>query len=238
MGDAITAVFNPAEACGVASFTLNHSITAADYCKELYNAKKDGDETAIKQAALAKALFNYGFYAQEFLSQNALETWTLNPAEGEKGHTGMLRGDIPDLTSDSSVFASVPEHVITINGEGITKVNYSAVMDSGIEIRIFVETAPGVELSSVDTTIIPTPEIIQTGEGSYEVPISAFNPKDMSSLLELNITASDSSTAVIKVSPLSYAKSLMENETYGNKTEVQKSMLALFEYYTAAKDLY
>ncbi len=243
MGDDIEATCTPAAASGISAFSLTTPLHVSDYCKDLYDLYFPNTDLpkSSEYKNLAKALFNYGVYAQEFLSQNSLETWTIDPESGVKGHKGMgsrtTKGSftIPDIDKDNPGIDGIAHYFDLLDSAGITNITYSVVMDSETAIKIFITTGTGVTLDSAikgDQYYGADPVITKTGENSYVVAIRNIPAANLKSLSTLTLKTS-AGEATASVSPISYATALL-NSSYGGKNEVKYAMKALDDYYKAA----
>lgn len=183
--------------------------SAEDYAKMLIKDPKTTD----KEKQVAKALINYGHYAQ--LACSEANGWVIG--EDFKATTAF---NAP--TVDNSVFDKYEIKLENFTSE-YNKVSMALRLDykTGIIVYIPAENKPYVAVNGVEVEVNPREGV----EGSYEAEIKGINVLNLED--EYKITINDASMTLCA---LSYCKLAVERNTSINTID---AMRTLYEFYQA-----
>ena len=206
--------------------------TEADYSAQKYiksymdNVDKENDP-APDETALVKALADYGYYAQQYLS--SLRGWTLNT-----DHVSM---DAPSVTGfdRDKVAEAVGESAAKVEySDEITEFSSSLLLDSNTTLAVYVTPAEGYDGSisiSVGETLVEEPDKLPDGRYRiYITDIGATKLKEYS----FTVTAkTDNGTATAIVDVYSYLSALLKK--YPDDEKVLNLVGSLVNYADAAE---
>ena len=210
MAEQITAVYTY-EIDGV-SESVNKIISVQGYLdKMITNA--DNDPEFAKASALAKALWNYGYYAQ------------LAVADG-KNHPEMANDYIGDANLPSSI--SGFDVAASLDNATIVSATYSLTLDTETALNIYLTPAEGVTLTKENVSVAATGAdvkyAVEPVGSRYRVRITGIAAHELGT--KITITAG---TSTVTASALSYVQKCLANENA--KPEAKNAAAALYRYY-------
>ena len=206
--------------------------TEADYSAQKYiksymdNVDKENDP-APDETALVKALADYGYYAQQYLS--SLRGWTL-----DTDHVSMDAPSVTEFDYDK-VAEAVGESAAKVEySDEITEFSSSLLLDSNTTLAVYVTPAEGYEGSvsiSVGETLVEEPDKLPDGRYRiYITDIGATKLKEYSFTVTAN---TDNGTATAIVDVYSYLSALLKK--YPNDEKVLNLVGSLVNYADAAE---
>jgi len=205
-------------------------------CEEYLNKFNTGN-SSTKTLNLIKAINDYGYYMQLFLSKQAAMPWTLGVdhaamAKANKKHPTYLSSK--DTYIKELKEKNIPK--VTSYTKDIAKVNYSLVLESDTSINFKIKKADGYNgkiTVKVDGKIIKNPTTLS--DGRLQVTVSGIPAHKLAEAHTVEIITA-SGTSTFKASALSYAydvMSLYAQNTTAMTKESFDGMCALYEYYKA-----
>ncbi len=200
-----------------AALTEQYTYSVKEYAEYIINTPASYSE---KEIALAKALLNYGAYAQTMFDHNTDNLANSGLDETDKTLADVTIGD----AYEKSVGADV---------DGATYEGTSAVFESNMEIRHYFDiTGENVTftLCNADGTEIKTLDVFESDNGKY-VAIDGIAAKDMATTYKL-VVSNGTDSQEISYSVYSYFYDVIS----GGYTDAQKNaMKAAYHYAEAAK---
>ena len=176
-------------------------------------ANAENDPEFAKASALAKALWNYGYYAQ------------LAVADG-KNHPEMANDYIGDANLPSSI--SGFDVAASLDNATIVSATYSLTLDTETALNIFLTPAEGITLTKENVSVAATGAYVEYAvepAGSrYRVRITGIGAHELGT--KITITAG---TSTVTASALSYVQKCLANENA--KPEAKNAAAALYRYY-------
>ncbi len=215
MADTITATYCYKDADG-------NDKTVIDTCTVEEYLNKFTQEDGAEIFALIQAINDYGYYAQQFLSQYAKETWTLGTDHKEMAKVNTTAYEY--TADDLSGYAIRKE----LNDD-LAAVNYSLTLDTDTAINLFFTPAQGytggltAKLSNGKEL-----KVMKTG-GRYRVTIPGISAHLIGKTYDLVITTETNGQSTVSVSALSYAYACMEEGD-----PARTLMSAFYDYYLKA----
>jgi len=182
-----------------------YSYTVKDYAEELISRK----DSTTQEIALAKALLNYGAYAQEYFDYNL---------------QNLANAKCPDkdLTVNVSELATyLPEITSPQTNAGITYISSSILLETEVKLRHYFEVAAGI---TVPDGLTPYKE----GTNYYYYESQGIPAASLGTVIEYS-----QGGYTISYSPLSYATTVIanSNEDLTKDTELQNVLKAMYLYY-------
>ena len=211
MADTITAVFHYTDVYGVPQ-TVTKTYTVETYLNAFTEA--DGEEIY----ALIKAINDYGYYAQQFLSQNAKVPWTLGT-----DHAAMAK---VNALSYSYTADDLSQYAIqrTLNSD-VASVSYSLSLDADTAINLYVTPAEGYQGTITAQLGDGTPLTVTPSGSRYKVTITGVSAHLLGEMYDVRIITQSGASSV-RVSALSYAYASMDDSDPGRYV-----MSAIYDYY-------
>ena len=214
MADTITATYHYGD---------GKAVTEAYSVKMYIEAVVASDAMDAKTKDLAKALADYGYYAQLCLS--ATNGWTIGTDHEQMIHYS----DAMDTTVDLSAYA----YAQTGEVSGMIKVNKSLRLDSKTAIRLLftVDGTYGKEpVITVKNAAGETVEaqLTRQSDGRFCLMIPGIYAHKLSETYTIVVDGS----MTIQMSALSYAHGVLESETMSE--DAKQAVAALNAYYNAA----
>ena len=210
MAEQITAVYTY-EIDGVPE-SVNKIISVQGYLDKMITNAENDPEFA-KASALAKALWNYGYYAQ------------LAVADG-KNHPPMASDYIGDANLPSSI--SGFDVTASLDNTMIVSATYSLTLDTETALNIYLTPAEGITLTKENVSVAATGAYVEYAVepvGSrYRVRITGIGAHELGT--KITITAG---TSTVTASALSYVQKCLANENA--KPEAKNAAAALYRYY-------
>ncbi len=206
MADTIHAVYTYIGDEGIQ--TVTKDISVKDYLSVLIN-----DSAYAAAAPLAKAIWNYGYYAQQ-----ALDT--------DKLHIQMSS----EYTSDSTLVSKLTDFPVTLNlGSDATKATCSVNLDSETKLNIYLTPSEGTTLTKNDVTVTATADTtftydVEERSSRYCVVISGIGAHELGDVFTVTTDGGTTLTA----SALSYAQLVLDSSM---KQNVKNAAAALYAYY-------
>lgn len=220
MADTITATFHYTK--DGQEQTINKTYSVEEYFAA-YEAKKD--QFTPEQQKLIEALANYGYYVQEYLEP--VKAWTF----GEDGYTKMTKKYA--LNTDVN-YASIP--AFDKSGSETNGITYLLVLDSSTAIRVFFNPSDSFDELQVSVDGGAAFNVQKRSDGRFVVEIENILAQDLANLHTITVSGSKNGktyNATVKVSALSYARSLAEASA---DAAWQNVAAAIYAYYKAAAD--
>ena len=209
MADTITAVFHYSD--GEGEKTLTKEYTVEEYLSNFT------DSQIPSLNGLVRAVSDYGYYAQRYLSAYAVTPWVLGTDHKEM--TGAYTGSYSYALSDLSPYAIQKQLSSDISG-----VSYSLTLDSDTAINLFIAPVSGYE-GDITVTVDGNVAVPVLTGGRYKIVISGINSLNLAHMHHVVITTTDGQSTV-DVSVLSYAYAAMNDSS-----EANMAMCALYDYY-------
>ena len=217
MAEPITATFHYTQ--NGTEKTIEKVYSVMDYIASYEENKDQFDATT---QALIEALADYGHHVQLFLSEQ--RGWTLGTdfAEMTAVYTENYGADVVN-----AVKSAVAEYAIekTLNDD-IEKITYSLILDSATEIRVFFKMKSGY----TGAFEIAEPYTATQVGGRYQVSVLNIPAHQLSETYTIAATT-DSGSANVKVSGLSYVNSMLNAYT---SATAQNAAAAIYAYSQAA----
>ncbi len=206
--------------------------TEAEYSAQKYIKSYKGsvdaeNDPAPDETALVKALADYGYYAQQYLS--SLRGWTLNT-----DHVSMDAPSVTEFEYDKVAEAVGESKAEVKYSDDITEFSSSLLLDSNTTLAVYVTPAEGYEGSvsiSVGETLVEEPDKLP--DGRYRIYITDIGA---TKLKEYNFTVTaktDNGTATAIVDVYSYLSALLKK--YPEDEKVLNLVGSLVNYADAAE---
>jgi surface protein len=213
MADTITAVYHYRNAEG------NDSTITKEYSVQQYlnNFTTLSEPQAL--VSLVKAINDYGYYAQRYLSANAVTRWTLGT-----DHEAMTN---VYTTSYAYTKDNLEQYAIRRSlSSDIKGISYSLTLDTDTAINLFITLSDANYSGTLTATLSDgTPlEVTKTGT-RYKLVIEGIPSHLLGKTFTVNIRT-DNGISTVDVSVLSYAYAAFEDNA-----EATMAMSALYDYY-------
>lgn len=217
MADSITAVYRYADEEGTDRTVSSKECTVEGYLN-YFTA-----ESGAQLFALTQAINDYGYYAQQFLSQHAAQPWSpgIDHAEMAKVNTTAYSYTASELSDYAAQ--------CTLKTTDLESVTYSLSLESNTEINLYVEPAQGYTgpiSAAVGSTEL---EVVNVGR-KYKVTISDISAHLLGNMYEVRITT-NAGVSTVRVSALSYIYACMDDAN-----PVKMVVSALYDYYLKTLD--
>ena len=215
MADTITAEYHYKDADGIEQ-TVEKTYTVEQYLNTVTEAYGE------KAYALIKAINDYGYYAQRYLSANAKTPWTLGT-----DHVAMKT-----VYTNNYSEQDLAEYAIQreLKEEDIEKVTYSLSLDADTAVNLYIKPVEGYNGKVTAKLDNGTKLDVVETDGRYKVTIPDISAHLLGKMYEVKITT-ESGESTVKVSALSYAYAVMK---MNNNDSQVKVMSALYDYYLKA----
>ena len=224
MADTITAVYHYGDGKTVTK----------DYSVERYiqAIEKNASGYDPRMVALARAIADYGHYAQSYLAQ--VNGWTVGDRFAEMSLHFTDEYDYENILSKVQVNAFIKE----IYGSTITKATYKLHLDTDTVLDVLLTTSDGAAPTDVtvtthdeetgkETTVKATPEL--DNQGRYLIRITGISAHRLGNMMTITGTAGTKFT--IEVSPLSFVRSILSSDS--QTEEAKDCVSSLYRYYEA-----
>ena len=197
-----------------------------DYSVQEYLESFDEDD-GEEINALVKAINDYGYYAQLFLSERAGVPWVLG-----MDHAEMNTVYTQEYTLSSRDRASLRHCIISKDlADDVEAVTQSLTLDSGTSVNLYFKLAEGyegtVEAAGQDFDVT----VFRTSDGRYRVTMDNI-PAHCLADMQLVTFTTDAGPSIVTVCPLSYVYACI-NDANEDDT-CRNAMLALNDYYVKA----
>ncbi|MBQ7599225.1 MAG: BspA family leucine-rich repeat surface protein, partial [Clostridia bacterium] len=230
MADRITAVFHYTDDDGNGS-TVTKEYSVEEYLGYFIDLATSNPGTYSDELIdLVKAINDYGYYAQRYLSVHAVTPWTLEA--DHKDMTTVYTDSYTYTLSDLSPYAIQKEL-----RSDISAVSYSLTLDSDTAINLFISPISGYTGDIAVTVDGNAVAPVMTG-GRYKIVIPGINSLNLAHMHRVVITtAAGESTVDVSVLSYAYAAYAASVEISDNNAETIKdpvtrnAMCALYDYY-------
>ena len=222
MADTITAVYHYG----------NGNTVSKEYSVERYIQAIENNASSYsdKMVALARAIADYGYYAQIYLSD--LHTWTIGNEYAAMSLHFTDKYDHADILSKVQGKAFVK----TISGSNVTAAAYKLHLDSETTVDVFLTTSDGTEPANVKltvrneetgktTTAAVTP--VKQSDGRYMIRVTGISAHKLGDMM--TITGTAGKQFEIQVSALSYVRSVLNSDS--QSVYAKNCVAALYKYY-------
>ena len=216
MTDQITAVYNY-EVDGE-PMTASKQVTVQWYLNELINKAEDE-----KTANLAKALWTYGYYAHDAVTDGPNHEWM------DIGNVNVINNEYPSIEEGFDLNA--------IKGSEVTKITYSLSLDSETALNIYLTPAENVEFTNENFSVRKgnvayTDYIVEKVGARYRVKITGIGAHELGTGFNIEVGSGENKTTISNVSAVTIVKKYLANDTI--KAETKDAATALYYYYQAA----
>ncbi len=224
MADPIKAVFHYT-VNGTEETIALEDYTVEDYIVSLENAEGIGPEAVD----LARALGNYGYHTQQYLSD--FRGWSLGGEDPE--HLPVTCNTTYDYSADriQEIINALPVGELIWNkSSDIKNITFALALDSETSIQVYfkpVEGYTGVFTAGVNYS---EPETIKRSNGRYRVSVPGISANKLGEPYTITVTTAAGETQ-LWVSALDYVGLCLKNSQ--NQME-KNAMAAIYEYYQAA----
>ncbi|MGX8728237.1 MAG: S41 family peptidase [Lachnospiraceae bacterium] len=222
MADKITAVYHYFTKDGKEK-TFTETYAVDTYLQDFTRMDNSGDS---KATTLVRAIGDYGYYAQPYLSR--LRGWTL-----EKDHAAMSIGfssDYSDTQLEEARTALTGKGISVQKNRDIAKVTYSLNLDADTAIFLYFQPADGYNGSVSATVGGKDANVELLSDGRYRVAIRDIAAHRLGDTAEV-ILSTSSGASTMNVSALSFVKACLDEP---RDDDEKRAMCALFYYYKAA----
>jgi len=222
MADDVTATLGYTDVAGV-QHTVSTVSNGENYLKKVNASHGE------KLWNLIKAINDYGYYMQQYLSKYAQQPWTLG-----KDHKAMEKAYISkagmnnDLASYKTQLAPYAKTVKL--SSDIEKINYSLGLESDTILNIKIKpksTYKGtvkIELDGVEVTPV------KLSDGRLQVSVTGISAHKLADAHTVRVTTGKN-VSTYKASALSYANDILNRNV--DPDDATYAMIALYRYYTA-----
>ena len=225
MAESITVTFHYTQDGTEKTVERTYSVSEYFYTFDRYiDSLNDSDPTMVN---LVKAVADYGHYIQPFLAW--ANDWVVgtNYAEAEKHYAEAFDLDSVAAAVSDKGFAK------TTNAD-VTAITFSLLLSSETSIYVYFAPASGYE-GSFTVTVDDNAVTPLTENGRYVVRIPNVAAHLLSTTHEIVVTT-DSGTATVSVSALSYVKAMLDNYTGEDDGFKLAAAAAIYQYSKAADD--
>ena len=244
------------------------------------NADDSFTDTTIKNdklLALVNAMKDYGHYAQIPLQAYHSDTWVFSDADNTDDKTTHVRMDASAAEDNTAIYGNdfatetsgtVATVMKAVEGKavkdgnandsgattGISKVEYTLVLDNETELELDLTTTDDVKTVSVKIddgeaqTLTPTSNKVTVSTGG--IPAHKLHRTRTFTITATKADESSLTAFMVKLSPYSYIYSVLDDSTkthsslpnYGNvgatdaENDLAKAVVALYHYCEATKD--
>ena len=215
MADTITATFHYGD-----GKTAVKEYSVAQYIEFFDEHAGDFSEKTI---ALIHAIADYGHYEQIFLAE--VNGWTVGDKYAE------MKACYTDPYDYAAILAAVEDKafVKTLDGSGVSKASYKLHLDSETTVDVFLTAESGVTLTASAEFGGKTYEAVKQNDGRYLVRIPGISAHQLGDMI--TITGNAGGAFTVKVSALSYTRSVLNSGTAGKAAK--DGVSALYAYYAA-----
>jgi hypothetical protein len=218
MADEITATYHYTE--DGAEQTIQKTYSVEDYI----TARVGNNAASEKEKDLIKALKDYGYYAQQYLS------WLRGFTLGEK-YAAMTAPYATSYNFDSTAGSLAAYKVVKDLRADVEKVTFALALDSNTSIYLYVKPQDGYSGSVSAAVGGKSADAVPGSDGRYRITIPGISAHKLGDTYEVKITT-DNGVSTVKISAMSYVYACLTNE---NSTPAEKNCAAaLGSYFKAA----
>lgn len=215
MADDINAVFHYGD-----NETLTLTYSVDKYLSYFDDHQSDYNEKTLR---LIESIADYGHFVQPFLAAN--NDWRVG-----EDHKEMSR-HYTDSYDLGAVKTSVAGYTFEklIDGTAITAASYRLYLDSETTLDVYLTVPEGTELTASATFNGTTYNAEQQSDGRYRIRIPGIAAHQLGDTI--TITGNAGGEFTVRVSALSYARSVLNNDSFDEYAK--NAMAALYYYYDA-----
>ncbi len=200
--------------------TVEDSFSVEDYVTYIVEHSTAFTDTTVE---LAKAIADYGHYAQIFLTEvnnipenkyAAMDTWYAQSYNIDEVKT------------------AVDGYTLTLN-KGTSKVKTTAMrlsLDSETALSVRMTVEDGAELTATATLNEKTFAAEKQSDGSYVIKIVGIKASQLAT--PITITGNAGGEFTITVPALAYVRSILTSANYSQNLKAQNAVAALYHYYS------
>ncbi len=219
MTDQITAVYNY-EDNGV-SKTASMETSIQGYLNKIIE-NKENDPEFTRAHDLAKALWTYGYYAHDAVTDGP-------------NHVQMDIGNV-NVINDPSIDGF---DITAYKGSEVAKITYSLSLDSETALNIYLTPAENVEFTNEIFSVKKGNEdyshyIMEKVGARYRVKITGIGAHELGTGFNIEVGSGENKTTISNVSVVSIVKKYLNPENTTIKDATKKAATALYYYYQAA----
>ena len=201
--------------------------SAQKYVKSYKDSVDEENDPAPDETALVKALADYGYYAQQYLS--SLRGWTLGT-----DHVSMDAPSVTEFDYDKVAEAVGESKAEVKYSDDITEFSSSLLLDSNTTLAVYVTPAEGYEGSvsiSVGNELVKEPDVLS--DGRYRIYITDIGATKLKEYTFTVTAKTDNGTATAIVDVYSYLSALLKK--YPEDENVLNLVGSLVNYADAAE---
>ncbi|MDO4193985.1 MAG: hypothetical protein Q4D24_11825, partial [Erysipelotrichaceae bacterium] len=215
MADEIKAVFHYGD-----SETLEQTYSVKQYLSYFDDHESEYDPTTL---ALIRAIADYGHYAQPYLSRT--NNWTIGVDHQEMDKYYTESYDIDSIKDEVAGYRFIK----SFGDSKVTNAGYKLHLDSETVLTVYIYPENGTEVTASCTFNGKTYYADKLSDERYAIQISNIAASLLGQTITINGDADGEFT--ITVSALSYARSVLNNDSYD--AEAKNTLAALYKYYDA-----
>ena len=215
MADTIKAVFHYGN-----GKTVSKDYSVAQYID--FFEKNIGSFNA-KTITLIRAIADFGHYEQIYLAD--VNGWTIGDKYAE------MATHYTDIFNYASILSAVNDKafVKSLGSSNVEKATYKLHLDSETTVDVFLTPKSGKTLTASATFNGKTYTAVKQSDGRYLVQIPNISAHQLGEMITVTGTAGTAFS--VKVSALSYTRSVLNNTS--SNTAAKDGLSALYQYYTA-----
>ena len=201
--------------------TISHTYSLQEYFNYFDAHASSFTEKTLK---LVKAVADYGYFAQPYLIE-------LHHLEGKYA-------EITKHYTESFDYEAIKPEVAGytfakgISDSAVTNASYKLSLDSDTALSVFMQVPAGTELTASASFGGKTYAAEKQSDKVYIVKIPGIKASQLGSTI--TVTGEAGGNFTITVSALSYVRSVLKNDSYGEKAK--NTVFALYKYYEAVKN--
>ncbi|MBQ3447631.1 MAG: hypothetical protein IJG37_08320, partial [Synergistaceae bacterium] len=255
MADEITATLNYTAANaqganvgdGPEPFTVEGDTDSFSAVKYLDAVLADGSGASANLIALAKAIKDYGYYAQQSLAD--YHGWTIGDEE-TNAHKAITKSDDAEITVNDVTANTLSTNKITITrskaeNSSFGEVTYSLLLDDEVEIELNVPYTGQADTvtATIDGTAL-TNNPVKNADNVYTINTGGIPAHLLGTAKGIVLTAGtgdEAETCTVSVSGYSYVHSVLSQSGDDNKatdgytlSKLKQAVIALYKYGQAA----
>ena len=214
MADAIRATFHYGE-----GKTVSKDYSVARYIRFF---EENSDRFPAKSVALIRAIADYGYYSQIYMSQ--VHGFGIGTDYAEMPMHFTNRFDYDSILDKVSACSFVKE----LDGSKVTKATYKLVLDSTTGIDVYLTVPAGTEFTATAKFNENVFRAEKQADGRYRVRITGISAHQLGNTI--TVTGNAGGAFTVKVSVLAYVRSVLKNSS---DNAARDCMAALYRYYAA-----
>ena len=212
---------------------VSQTYSAAQYIDYIDTHSENYSDTAV---ALVKATADYGHYMTPFIKAHGSGASTGTEINSYTDYTEAQISEAKDAVAAKAIAKSDPDGILTA-------VTYKLILGSETTVNLFFKAADGrtisgtesIRVAKASSPDVPVGNAAVSFDGNrFSVRITDINAAQLADRYLVTVTDSSSAAAIIEVCALSYANSVMTNDTYKNDATSVNAMTSLYYYYKSA----